>query len=70
MPKVLGDLRIYAFKDHNPYAIAILGTMYKQGKYVIRDLKKAVQFFAISAKEGCPEGYYYLGKIMAWQKKI
>lgn len=60
LPKVLNELIEYAKK--NPYAMAILGKLYKQGKYVFRDLKKAIKYFALSAKNGCPLGYYYLGK--------
>lgn len=54
--------RIQFWAGVNPYASAMYGKILKQGKYVLRDLKKAVKYFALSAAKKCPEGYYYIGK--------
>lgn len=52
----------YATNDNNSFAFAIIGKMYKQEKYIIRDLKLAIKYFARSVELKCPLGYYYLGK--------
>jgi TPR repeat protein len=41
-----------------------LGTLYEEGKYVGRDLKKSFNFFMKSAKMGDSEGLYKIGKFL------
>ena len=48
--------------QNNSYAMVELGRIKKNAKFINRDLKKAVQYFAVAAKEENPQGYYYLGK--------
>lgn len=56
---------LYAEKvsmKENSFAFAIIGKFYKHGKLFMRDLNKAVYYFARSAELECPLGYYYIGK--------
>lgn len=57
----LDKLSALAILD-NPFAMAILGRTKKQGRYIMRDLKTAIKYFACSAENKCPLGYYYIGK--------
>ena len=52
----------YAQEKDNSFALAMVGKGYKQGKYVVRNLETAIQYFARSAEMGCPLGYYFIGK--------
>lgn len=54
--------KLMELSNENPYAMAILGKIYKQGKYILRDLEKSCKYFLSSAKNKCPLGYYYMGK--------
>lgn len=48
--------------SNNSFALAILGSIYKQGRYFPRNLKTAIKYFVCSAKNKCPLGYYYICK--------
>ena len=59
---IFSKLTEYAKVNHNSFAFAIVGKIYKSEKIVSRDLNTAIKYFAQSAKLGCTLGYYYLGK--------
>ena len=46
----------------NSFAMALGGKFCKQGKPILRNLRKAVKYFECSAQNKCPLGYYYIGK--------
>lgn len=48
--------------EANPFALAIIGKAYKQGKPFTRDLREAVKYFESSAMKKCPLGYFYIAK--------
>jgi TPR repeat protein len=52
------DLRI------NPLICNILGCLCEEGRYVPRDLKKAVEYYIKSASVEDPEGLYKIGKCL------
>lgn len=50
-----------ASRQKNPKACYALGTWYLHGKYVKKDLKKAIDYLLLSAKGKYPDAFYDLG---------
>lgn len=48
----------------NPLICNILGNLYEEGKYVPKEMKKAVEYFIKSASVEDPEGMYKIGKFL------
>ena len=48
----------------NPSICNILGCLYEEGKFMVRDLKKAVEYYIKSASAEDSEGMYKIGKFL------
>ena len=49
--------------QHNPKALNYLGVIYEEGKYIKRDIVKAIKYYSMASNQGFPSSQYALGLI-------